>query len=284
MTYSIKKHMLFKDGHQVRYIPTPNRGGKIKPTGLVMHHTASGITPAGDISWLTDRSSSASSHLVIDRHGEITQLCPFNVKAWHAGRSRWKGRSNCNNFTIGIEVDNPGGLQKRGDGSYSGIGGPYSAEDVVEATSPQHGSFRYWLAFPEAQLSAVAGAAVAIWRAYQLEDLVGHYDISPGRKTDIGPHFPMQSLRGLCEGRNDVEPTIDSNGDEVDGYVRARSGLNVRKWPSPISKILDTLHNRQPVSITRSGSFTHEGVTAQWHLIETGNMQGWVHGDYIERV
>jgi N-acetylmuramoyl-L-alanine amidase len=245
-----------------------------------MHHTASGVLPGGDIAWLTNPAAKASAHLVIARDGTITQLAPFNIKTWHAGRSSWKGRKNCNNFMIGIEVDNPGGLTKRADGMYAGIGGPYEPEDVVEQSSPQHGSFKYWLTFPDDQLKATVGASVAIWNYYNLTDLVGHYDISPGRKTDIGPHFPMKKLEALCKGRQDV----DTEAEPFDGYVRARGGLNVRRWPSVASERVDKFSDGQGLEIIRSGTFHHEGFPQIWHLAESGDVEGWVHGDFVDLV
>lgn len=278
MNFSVRNHMLYLDGKQVAYKPTPNRGGVIAPTGLVMHHTASGVTPGGDISWLTNPAAKASAHLVIARDGMITQLAPFNIKTWHAGRSSWKGRRNCNNFMIGIEVDNPGGLSKRADGMFSGIGGPYNPEDVVEQTSPQHGSYRYWLTFPDEQLKATVAASIAIWKQYGLTDLVGHYDISPGRKTDIGPHFPMKTLEALCKGREDV----DEAAEPYDGYVRARGGLNVRQWPWTGSKRIDRFKDGTGLEIIRSGTFEHDGFPQVWHMAASGDVQGWCHGSYVD--
>jgi len=287
MTYQIFDDMLYKNGVQVPYVPTPNRGGVIKPEALCMHHTASGITPGGDIAWLTDRRASASTHLITDVNGNHTQLAPFNIKTWHAGQSKWWGRRNCNNFMIGFEVDNPGHLTKLANGMYDGVGGPYRPEDVVEMRSPQHGNHRYWLRFPDAQIRETIAAGVAVYRHYQLKEIVAHYDVSPGRKTDIAPNFPIDKMRSLAAGRNDAEPVVHpKTGVEVDGYVRAPSGLNVRRWPWSPTKV-GKLTNGSGVDIVRSGSYldkTGSGGEAQWHLVTSGKLQGWCHADFIELV
>lgn len=284
--YEVIDNFLYKDRRQVPYVPTPNRGGVIKPEALVIHHTASGITPGGDISWLTNRDARASAHLITDVYGNHTQLAPFNIKTWHAGKSKWWGRRGCNNFMIGFEIDNPGGLTRLANGMFDGVGGPYRPEDVVEMTSPQHGNFRYWLRFPDAQIREANGAAAAVYRHYGLKAVVGHYDISPGRKTDVGPHWPMDKTRSLCEGRADHEPVIDGKGNEVDGFVNASGGLNVRRWPWSPTKV-GKLTDGSGVEIERSGFYEDKRggkPGAQWHLIKTNKLEGWVHGDYVRLV
>ena len=68
---------------------------------------------------LARADTSVSAHLVIARSGQILQLLPFNVKAWHAGYSSLEGRQNVNNFSIGIELDNAGPLHRRGQGWFT---------------------------------------------------------------------------------------------------------------------------------------------------------------------
>lgn len=273
MNISIKNHMIYVDGARVAYKRSPNGGEIIKVTDQVLHHTASGLTPGGDISWLTNRKARASAHTVIDRDGNITQLMPLNRKAWHAGKSRYRGRRNCNGFTIGHEIDNPGFLRKGADGRFHGVGGSYPAEQVVEHHSPEHGGQRYWLKFTEAQLKTTIALVVAIHQHYGLRSVTTHYEISPGRKTDPGPHFPYEEIQGMLDGREDSDT-------EFDGIVRARSGLNVRRWPAPTSTKVGILEHGSGVMIERSGHFGDDNT--QWHRISQGDLEGWVHGAYIE--
>ena len=103
-----------------------------------------------------------SSHLFIDRKGGATQFVPFNQRAWHAGHSSWRGRSNCNDFAIGIELE---GTDTR----------PY--------TKKQYARLRSTLAW--------------LFRRYSrlgVDTLVGHNEIAPGRKTDPGPAFDWTRL------------------------------------------------------------------------------------------
>src|SRR5690606_15023457 len=109
-----------------------------------------------------------SSHLLIRRDSELVQYVPFGRRAWHAGVSRWGGRSACNDFSIGIELE---GCDDK----------PYT----------------------EAQYRNLIAAVAAIQAAYPaitLDRVVGHCHIAPGRKTDPGPYFDWARLRsGLTQ-------------------------------------------------------------------------------------
>lgn len=106
-----------------------------------------------------------SSHLFIRRDGEIIQFVPFSKRAWHAGRSAFLGRENCNDFSIGIELEGTDTL-------------PYT----------------------DAQYQQLASCTKAIMRAYPditQDRIVGHSDIAPGRKTDPGHSFDWDRYRQL---------------------------------------------------------------------------------------
>lgn len=107
-----------------------------------------------------------SAHLFIKRNGDITQFVNFNDRAWHAGKSGYLGRSNCNDFTIGIELE--------GD------------DDT---------------AYTPAQYQALSGVVVAIYQAYPktCRHLMGHSDIAPIRKTDPGKAFDWCLFRHMIQ-------------------------------------------------------------------------------------
>lgn len=108
-----------------------------------------------------------SAHLFIDREGLLTQFVPFHRRAWHAGRSRFRDRAACNDFSVGIELE---------------------GTDTQPYTTPQYD-----------RLVAVIAALGGIFPALDGDRLVGHSDIAPGRKTDPGPAFDWRRLEaGLC--------------------------------------------------------------------------------------
>lgn len=98
-----------------------------------------------------------SAHLLIDRQGAVTQFVPFDCRAWHAGASRHGDRDNCNDFSIGIELEGTDEL-------------PYT----------------------DAQYTCLVDVTRTLLREYPglgRERIVGHSDIAPGRKTDPGAAF-----------------------------------------------------------------------------------------------
>jgi len=84
------------------YKPTPHisKGRTIQPTAIVLHH--SGGSFAGSESWILNPQSKVSYHYLIDLNGDRTKFAKHTERTWHAGVSSYKGRYNCNDFTIGI--------------------------------------------------------------------------------------------------------------------------------------------------------------------------------------
>jgi AmpD protein len=100
------------------------------------------------------RGLEVSAHFVVRRDGELLQFVSCEQRAWHAGRSSWQGRENCNDYSIGIELE---GLE--GD------------------------------SFEAAQYDTLAALLVELAQRYPLQSVVGHEHVAPGRKLDPGPGF-----------------------------------------------------------------------------------------------
>ncbi|EWH11868.1 N-acetyl-anhydromuranmyl-L-alanine amidase [Catenovulum agarivorans DS-2] len=98
-----------------------------------------------------------SAHFFIKRNGEIIQFVPMDLRAWHAGVSKFDGRSNCNDFSIGIELE---------------------GTDKSEFTQLQYQA-----------LVKTTGQIMRLYPKITPERIVGHSDIAPGRKTDPGIGF-----------------------------------------------------------------------------------------------
>lgn len=106
-----------------------------------------------------------SAHCLVRRDGRMIQYVSFDDRAWHAGVSRFAGREGCNDFSIGIEMEGTDDC-------------PYTAE----------------------QYAALARLTVALQRHYGKisgDNIVGHCDIAPGRKTDPGPAFDWPRYKRL---------------------------------------------------------------------------------------
>ena len=100
-----------------------------------------------------------SSHFLIRRDGQLLQFVSCLDRAWHAGASTWQGRERCNDFSVGIELE----------------GSDFEA-------------------FEDAQYLTLTSLITGIHQRYVIQDIVGHSDIAPGRKTDPGPYFDWDKL------------------------------------------------------------------------------------------
>lgn len=208
--FQIVNDRLVIGGRPATYVPSPHHGGRIRPRIVVIHDTA-GTTAAGAISWFQNPRSKVSAHFVVERDGAITQMVDCDVAAWHAGRSSYKGQPNCNAFSVGIEIVNPGRLVSDGIVARSQWipGATWPAAGCVALTSDRHGGAGWWLPYTPQQLKAVDQLVRALAIAYpSIVDVVGHYEISPGRKIDPGPHFDLARLRAILADREEPDPDV----------------------------------------------------------------------------
>ena len=190
------------NGAAVPFIRSPNQSGGIDVRYLIIHYTA-GLTAAAAIDWFKNPAATASAHLVMDRAGAITQMVGFNKRAWHAGKSEWKDLIGLNRFSIGIELVNAGKLKRSESGdwlSWNSVKLP--PDQVIVAQHKNEDTPAGWQIYPEPQIAAALAVAVALNAAFKFEDILGHDDIAPGRKTDPGPGFPMTSITGRVFGRH----------------------------------------------------------------------------------
>lgn len=271
----VRRHRLLHDDDQpVRFEATPNLGdGRLTPAYLVIHYTA-GRDLETSVRWLTDPIAGASAHLLIGRDGQIVQLAAFDRIAWHAGQSRWRGLEGLNRHAIGIELDNAGALARQAGGWRAWFGADYPETDVLEAVHKNETAPRGWHLFTEAQLEATALVARLLVDHYGLEDVIGHDDIAPGRKQDPGPAFPIASVRGRAMGRQDEAFELFETVTALN--IRAGPGTGFEKLPrSPLARA------------TRLRVLASE---LSWCSVEvlgpdgSGDLTGWVHGDYIRRL
>ncbi len=162
-----------------RRVPSPNFGAR--PSGvavdLVVIHSIS--LPPGEfggdaierlftnrLDWgahpyyATIRGLRVSAHFLVRRDGTVLQFVSCNDRAWHAGASCWQGRRDCNDFSIGVELE---GLE-------GGV-------------------------FEEAQYRRLSGLIDVLARRYPIRSVVGHEHVAPGRKHDPGGGFDWRRLR-----------------------------------------------------------------------------------------
>jgi N-acetylmuramoyl-L-alanine amidase len=163
-------------------LPSPNYNERtVTPDLCILHYTGMRSAPAA-LDRMCDPQAEVSAHYCVDEAGQVYRLVAEERRAWHAGVSFWKGETDINGRSIGIEIVNPG-----------------------------H-EFGY-VDFPAAQIDAVIGLLDGIRSRWDIADsrILGHSDIAPARKTDPGEKFPWKTLaqhgHGLWpEAFDTVEP------------------------------------------------------------------------------
>ncbi len=180
--------------------PSPNFDNRRAPPDMIVLHYTGMKTGEEALARLRDPSAKVSAHYLVEEDGRVFALVPEERRAWHAGVSFWKGDTDINAVSIGIEIVNPG---------------------------HEHG----YRDFPEAQIKAVIALVGDIRTRWTIPDarILGHSDVAPERKEDPGERFPWKRLHeaghGLWAepGAAPGEPL--GEGDEGVGVFALQSAL-----------------------------------------------------------
>ncbi|MAX01164.1 MAG: N-acetylmuramoyl-L-alanine amidase [Sphingomonas sp.] len=148
--------------------PSPNFDERTLPVSMIVLHYTGMRTGDEAIARLTDPEAKVSAHYLVAEDGTILRMVDEAKRAWHAGRSHWRGITDINSASIGIEIVNPG-----------------------------H-EFGY-RPFPDEQVASVIRLVHQIKDRYEITrgNVVGHSDIAPARKQDPGEFFPWGKLARL---------------------------------------------------------------------------------------
>jgi N-acetylmuramoyl-L-alanine amidase len=148
-----------------RDVPSPNWNERKLPVSMVVLHYTGMESAQAALERLCDPAAEVSAHYLIDEDGTVTGLVDEDKRAWHAGRSSWRGITDVNSASVGIELVNPG-----------------------------H-EFGY-RPFPDAQIEALLPLLADIVKRHNVPraNVVGHSDVAPARKDDPGELFPWELL------------------------------------------------------------------------------------------
>ncbi|RJG44565.1 N-acetylmuramoyl-L-alanine amidase [Mesorhizobium sp. DCY119] len=193
---------------------TPRRGTD-RPDMIILHYTGMATGEAAE-AWLCDPASEVSSHYLVHEDGRIVQMVRESDRAWHAGKSFWRGETDINSWSVGIEIVNPGHT----------LG---------------------YKAFPKGQIEAVIGLCGGISGRHGIvpERILAHSDVAPGRKVDPGEKFPWRILAHAGVGHF-VEPartrkgSMLKPGDEGVAVERLQSMLALYGYGIEITGIFDS--------------------------------------------
>jgi N-acetylmuramoyl-L-alanine amidase len=148
--------------------PSPNFDERGLPVSMLVLHYTGMQDGASAIQRLADPEAKVSAHYVVAEDGQIIRMVDEEKRAWHAGRSYWRGVTDINSASVGIEIVNPG----------------------------HEWGYR---PFPEAQVSALIPLVKSIVHRHRITrgNIVGHSDVAPARKDDPGELFPWARLAKL---------------------------------------------------------------------------------------
>ncbi|MGN5373881.1 N-acetylmuramoyl-L-alanine amidase [Sphingomonas hankookensis] len=204
--------------------PSPNFGERTLPVTMIVLHYTGMPDAASAIARLTDPAAQVSAHYLIDEDGTIHRMVAEDKRAWHAGRAQWRGITDVNSASVGIELVHPG----------------------------HEWGYR---AFAEAQIDALIPLVHAIKDRHAITrgNVVGHSDIAPARKQDPGELFPWNRLSRLRlalprPARNLMDPgwsdagfllALERFGYDVADATAAVTAFQRRFRPEVVDGIID---------------------------------------------
>jgi N-acetylmuramoyl-L-alanine amidase len=194
--------------------PSPNFDARLAPPDMVVLHYTGMATGAAALARLRDPAAKVSAHYLVEEDGRLFALVPEERRAWHAGKSSWKGAPDINGASIGIEMVNPGH-----EFGYR----PYTT----------------------AQIGAVIALIDGIKGRWTVPDgrILAHSDVAPARRQDPGELFPWRDLALAGHGLWAEPPSAPggplSTGEEGPGVFALQAGLTRLGYDLPPSGAYD---------------------------------------------
>ncbi|MGR3479377.1 N-acetylmuramoyl-L-alanine amidase [Salipiger marinus] len=283
-------------GHRVEgleFLQAHHMGGEITPEIVVLHDTAGRLEKGNSAAYLaSDNPGKVSVHFVVERDGTVTQLVPTNRRANHAGQSSFHGRDWCNGWSIGIEIVNPGKMTGQADwGAAFAVAwwgetfveGDSNNYTIGKVSTSHHGS-GIWMGYSEAQIAALLDLLTVLFRDVPtLTDITTHWYVSPGRKVDTNPLFPLEHIRARILGRDDPADSAAVAGSSdvpITGLMvkveTPGDTLNLRRWPSFNPNIIAAIPDGAVVPVLRTGVFSGR----EWLCVLYGGREGWIVARY----
>jgi N-acetylmuramoyl-L-alanine amidase len=188
--------------------PSPNFDIRVRPPDTIVMHYTGMQTGEAALARLQDPEARVSAHYMVEEDGRVFALVPEARRAWHAGKSFWKGDQDVNGCSIGIEIVNPG----------------------------HEWGYR---PFPDAQIAAVIALTTDIRSRWVVPDdrIIGHSDVAPDRKEDPGELFPWKRLaaagHGLWAEPDPAPGPALAVGDSGTGVYALQAGLAALGYDSP---------------------------------------------------
>ncbi|WP_428663066.1 N-acetylmuramoyl-L-alanine amidase [Runella sp.] len=243
------------------------------PKDLIIHYTACSLEAALNTFM---SSNGTSAHLVIDLDGSIHQMVPFNRQAFHAGSSVWDDNSSFNGRAIGIELVNFGWDVEKVS----------PADRVNLKHKHKFVGKTQWHIYSPKQLATLFEVTKLLLSTYELHRILGHDDISAGRKQDPGPAFPWDEFRMHLFGTtNNVGKIFKTKVEDVN--LRKGDGTQfeaLRKLKKGVEVgLIETWNNWSKVYLANSPEevVVNEKVNGKITQKSIKTM-GWIRSDLLE--
>ncbi len=198
---------------------TPNKSKGVREMAsidtVIIHYTGS-TNAKGSVSWFENPDAKVSSHYVVDRNGDVYDFESWGTTLWHAGKSEWNGVSGLNRSSIGIE-----------------LAGTYHS------------------GFTDSQYKSLLELMGTLYKGIGIKYVLGHEQVSPGRKVDPGPSFNWSLLRTHAE---------DSNVPDL-----SRVGPYIIQPPNEIMPIVEVAE-KTPPGADKGDSSSSIGAIISWIL------------------
>ena len=206
---------------------SPNCNDRKLPITMAVVHYTEMVSADAALERLCDPDAGVSAHYLIAESGEVIRMVPEEKRAWHAGKSFWRGETDINSASIGIELDNLG---------------------HADGQPPRE--------FAPAQIASLIPLLARIVKRYDIarSNVVAHSDIAPQRKIDPGEMFPWEVLadHGLCLPRPEKlelgDPfdndgafflALERYGYDITDEVKAVEAFQRRWRPERIDGVID---------------------------------------------
>lgn len=200
----VNHELICEDGDPVKLTKLkPGLRPEIVPEVVVAHYA---VTHSLDATVAAQQARGYWAHLSIDGWSEagrsemhIVQQLPFNRRGSHAGESIWNERRGVNNFSVGVEIANPGPLVMTADGLKTTYGKRWDEADAIE-TGPLPGYpalWTHWAKYSAEEIAMFTTIVLALKERYPIKAVVGHQEIAPKRKFDPGPAFNWEYVRDI---------------------------------------------------------------------------------------
>jgi len=224
-------------------IPTDKFGERadgVAPSLLIIHSIGMPVDSALDL--LTANPREVSCHYLISSKGQIFSMVPEDKRAWHAGKSSWRGHKDINSTSIGIELQ---------------WSDEHEANEELDIPGP----------FPDVQMDALVELCKAICARWNItpENILGHSDIAPGRKRDPGERFDWKRLAAEGLALLPTRPLPMPPGGDLEDLL-ARLGYDVRDPQAAIIAFQRHYRQRDCTGLTDSETRS----LLQWLVNKTG--------------